>query len=133
MGGPVIVLDTHALLWWALDPKKLSGAARQAIKDMEERGGFVCSISFWELGHKIKKKELSIGIAIEEFARRIERSGTLEIVPVDTTLWLSSLALRWDHRDPADRVIVATALAKGVPLLTKDLTIRAFDGVKTLW
>lgn len=129
----MIALDTHALLWWALDPAQLSTRAAGILRRMEQEGGFVSSISMWELGLKIKHKQLDIGMAIEEFARRIERSGTLEIVAVDTTLWLMSLSLRWEHRDPADRVIVATALAKDVPLLTKDEAIRGFSGVKTVW
>jgi PIN domain nuclease of toxin-antitoxin system len=133
MARAVIALDTHALLWWALDPVQLSATARRKVKSMEESGGFVSAISFWELGLKIKRKQLNIGLSIEEFARRIERSGIVEVVPVDTTLWLSSLALRWEHRDPADRVIVATALARGVPLLTRDDAIRAFRGVDCIW
>lgn len=100
---------------------------------MEQSGGYVSAISFWELGLKIKRKQLSIGIGIEEFARRIERSGVLEVVSVDTTLWLASLALPWEHRDPADRIIVATALSKGVPLLSKDEVIRRFKKVETVW
>lgn len=129
----MIVLDTHALLWWALDPAQLSKRAASTLNRMEQEGGFVSSISLWELGVKIKKAQLDIGMPIEEFARRIDRSGTVEIVAVDTTLWLMSLALRWDHRDAADRVIVATALAKGVPLLTKDTAIGNFSGVKAIW
>jgi len=133
MGRHLIVLDTHALLWWALDPGQLSPRAATTLRRMEEVGGFASSISLWELGLKIKTKQLDIGMSIEEFARRIERSGTVEIVAVDTTLWLMSLALRWDHRDPADRVIVATALAKGIPLLTKDAAIGLFNGIETVW
>lgn len=129
----MIALDTHALLWWALDPAQLSSRAAGILRRMEQEGGFVSSISLWELGLKIKKQQLDIGMAIEEFARRIERSGTVEVVAVDTTLWLMSLSLRWNHRDPADRVIVATALAKGVPLLTADEAIRGFNGVTTVW
>jgi PIN domain nuclease of toxin-antitoxin system len=100
---------------------------------MEEQGGYVSAICFWELGQKVKKKQLWLGISVEEFAARIERSGTLEIIPVDTALWLASLALSWDHRDPADRVIVATAISRGVPLLTKDEVIRKFEGLRTVW
>jgi PIN domain nuclease of toxin-antitoxin system len=129
----VILLDTHALLWWALDPEQLSPRAEQELAQMERRDGYASSISIWELGVKIKRGTLDIGIGIEELARRLERSAVVELVPVDTTLWLRSLALDWHHRDPADRVIVATALSKGVPLLTKDEAIRAFGGIETIW
>jgi PIN domain nuclease of toxin-antitoxin system len=57
----------------------------------------------------------------------------VELLPVDTATWLRSLELPWDHRDPADRVIVATALLQGVPLLTADAMIRGFPGVTAIW
>jgi PIN domain nuclease of toxin-antitoxin system len=129
----VILLDTHALLWWALDPEQLSTPALQALAALDRQGGYASSISIWEIGVKIKNRKLDIGIGVDELARRLERSGAVELVPVDTTVWLRSLALDWSHRDPADRVIVATALLKGVPLLTKDEAIRSFHGIETIW
>lgn len=129
----MIVLDTHALLWWALDPDQLSPRATETLAAMERDGGYASSISIWELGTKVKRGKLELGISIEELVRRIERSAAVELVPVDTTIWLRSVALPWDHRDPADRVIVSTALAKGVPLLTKDDVIRSAGLVATIW
>jgi PIN domain nuclease of toxin-antitoxin system len=129
----VIVLDTHALLWWALDPDRLSDTAAATLAEMEKHGGFASSISVWELGIKVKRGKLELGIALEELVSRIERSAVVELVPVDTTIWLRSLALAWEHRDPADRVIVSTALLKGMPLLTRDATIRAAGVVDTVW
>jgi PIN domain nuclease of toxin-antitoxin system len=129
----VIVLDTHALLWWALDPDQLSETAVETLAQMETRGGYASSISIWELGVKVRRGKLDMGIAIEELVRRIERSAVVELVPVDTTIWLRSLALDWEHRDPADRVIVATAVLKRVPLLTKDDVIRSASVVATVW
>lgn len=129
----MIVLDTHALLWWALDPEKLSEPARARIEIMERDGGYASSISVWELGVKVQRGKLELPITVDDLVRRVERSGVVELVPVDAALWLRSVALAWDHRDPADRVIVATALTKGMPLLTKDEGIRAFAGVTTVW
>jgi PIN domain nuclease of toxin-antitoxin system len=129
----VICLDTHALLWWALDPEQLSAHAAEVLADMERRGGCVSSISIWELGVKVQRGKLELGMGIDELARRIKESACVELVPVDTTVWLKSLALPWDHRDPADRVIVATALLRGVPLLTKDAVMRGFAGVACVW
>lgn len=129
----MILLDTHALLWWALDPAQLSVKAAEVITEMEERGGFASAISIWELGVKVQRGKLAMGLGIEEFARRVEQSAVVELVPVDTTIWLRSLALPWAHRDPADRVIVATALLKDVSVLTKDAVMRGFDGVGCVW
>ena len=127
------MLDTHALLWWALDPERLSETATATLADMEKHGGFASAISIWELGIKVKRGKLELGIPIEELVRRIERTAAVELVPVDTNIWLRSLALEWEHRDPADRVIVSTALLKGVPLLTRDEVIREARVVATVW
>jgi PIN domain nuclease of toxin-antitoxin system len=100
---------------------------------MERHGGFASSISIWELGVKIQRGKLEIGISIDEFARRIRKSGIIELLAVTTATWLRSLELDWEHRDPADRVIVATALLQDVPLITADSEIRRFRGVSCVW
>lgn len=129
----MIVLDTHALLWWALDPERLSKKAAALLATMETAGGFASSISLWEIGVKAQRQKLALPLSVDELARRIERSGVVELLPVDTSIWLRSLALPWAHRDPADRVIVATAQSKGLPLLTKDEMIQAFPEVTCVW
>ena len=129
----MILLDTHVLLWWALDPDRLSDTATVTLEAMEDRGGYASSISIWELGIKVQRGQLELPITVDELARRIERGGVVELVPVDTTTWLRTLSLDWSHRDPADRVIVATALMKEVPVLTKDRVLHDFVGVECLW
>jgi len=47
-------------------------------------------------------------------------------VPIDTTLWVDSLALKWDHRDPADRLIVAFAKRKNLPIVSSDGELKKF-------
>lgn len=128
----MIVLDTHVLLWWALDPAQLSATASDIVVRMERERGYASAISIWELGTKVKRGKLELPISVFELARRIEQSA-VELVPVDTEIWLASIELAWEHRDPADRVIVATAVSKNVPLLTKDDTIRSAGLVETIW
>jgi PIN domain nuclease of toxin-antitoxin system len=57
----------------------------------------------------------------------------VELLSVDTTTWLRTCSLDWAHRDPADRVIVASALIRKVPVLTKDRTLHDFGGVECVW
>ncbi len=128
----MIVLDTHALLWWALDPDRLSQVAIARIREMERHGGFASAISIWEIGVKVQRGKLDLGISIEDFSSRIDKSAIV-LLAVDTATWLRSLELAWDHRDPADRVIVATALMQGVPLLTADGAIHRYGGVECIW
>lgn len=129
----MIVLDTHALLWWALDPERLSPRASDVVARMEQEGGFASSISIWELAVKCRNRKLSLPLSVDDLAARIVRGGVVELLPVDAAIWLKGAALDWEHRDPADRVIVATALLKGVPVLTKDDAIVAYPDVSTVW
>lgn len=129
----MIVLDTHALLWWALDPGKLSHAAAEICAQMERDGGFASAISIWELGVKIRNQKLDLGLSLQEFVRRIEQSAVVELVPVDAALWLRTATLEWSHRDPADRVIASTAIEKGLPVLTKDEAFHGFASLRAVW
>jgi PIN domain nuclease of toxin-antitoxin system len=129
----MILLDTHALLWWALDPDQLSEVARNRLAQMEVHGGYASAISIWEIAVKLKRGKLEMPITAEEFSRRIESSGVVELLAVDAATWLRSVALPWDHRDPADRVIVATAQARGLPLLSKDARLQAYLGAGCVW
>jgi PIN domain nuclease of toxin-antitoxin system len=133
MARNVIMLDTHALLWWALDPDKLSEHARALTCEMEQRGGFASSISIWELAIKVKRGKLELPLSVEELARRLERGAVVEVMPVDAGTWLRSVSLPWAHSDPADRVIVATALARGLAVLTQDAAMHEFSQVQCLW
>ena len=129
----MIILDTHALLWWALDPDKLSPTAKNTCEQMERDGGFASSISIWEIGVKVKNGKLDLGIPLAEFVRRLDASGVIELFPVETSTWVRTVLLDWEHRDPADRVIVSTAVEKGLPILTKDAALHSFAGVRCLW
>ncbi len=120
----VIVLDTSALVFWTLNRDRLSRTAAQAISDADRIA--LSSISIWEIGIKVKKEQLSIPISIQEFTDKLEQIDRLDILPVDVRTWIKNLELDWDHRDPADRTIVATASLHACPLVTSDSAIRAF-------
>lgn len=128
----MVVLDTCALLWWTLSPQNLSRNAQKVCTDIESHGNFVISsISLWEVGLKIKKKQLDLGIPIDVYCSLLRRMN-IEIVPVGVDLWLENLALKWDHKDPVDRTIVALAKMREMPLLTEDREIRRFYK-KSIW
>ena len=120
----VIVLDTSALVFWTLNRDRLSRTAAQTISDADRIA--LSSISIWEIGIKVKKEQLSIPISIQEFTDKLEQIDRLDILPVDVQTWIKNLELDWDHRDPADRTIVALASLHACPLVTSDSAIRAF-------
>ncbi len=125
-----MVLDTCSMFWWTMDPERLSSRAAREIKPSNHL--IVSSISIWEIGIKVKKGKLEIPISIDEYVTRLKRISVLEIVPVDEVIWLRNLQLEWDHRDPADRTIVATAEILGLPIVTPDRIIADYYP-RTIW
>jgi len=120
----LIVLDTAALLYWTLDPRQLSTVGVEAIESADHI--VISSISVWEIALKVKRGKLDIPISIAEYARRLQMIENLEILSVDVQTWLDNLELDWEHRDPADRTIVAIATRLGCPLITSDKLIADF-------
>ena len=126
----MIVLDTSALIFWTLDRARLSEAAAQAISSTDHIA--LSSISIWEIGIKVKRKRLFIPVSLQEFTDKLETINRVDILPVDVLTWIKNIELDWDHRDPADRTIVATASLHACPLVTSDSAIRAFYS-QTIW
>jgi PIN domain nuclease of toxin-antitoxin system len=122
-----VVLDTCALIWWSLDPQKLSPIAQETCQQMDkEKNGLVASISIWEIAIKIKNKRLDLGISLDTYVEALKQSDVIRIVAIDENLWLKSVGLEWNNRDPADRVIVALAKQYQASLVTADRFIADF-------
>ena len=122
-----IVLDTCALIWWSLDPDKLSQAAKEACKQMESlKNGFVPSMAIWEIAIKIKNQKLDLGVDLNEYVISLKKSSVIDIVPISEDVWLESVKLEWEHRDPVDRVVVALARINQASIITADKEIRDF-------
>ena len=126
----MIVLDTSALIFWTLDRARLSEAAAQTISSTDRIA--LSSISIWEIGIKVKRERLFIPVSLQEFTDKLETIDRVDILPVDVLTWIKNIELDWDHRDPADRTIVATASLHACPLVTSDSAIRAFYS-QTIW
>ncbi len=120
----MIVLDTSTLVYWTLDPERLSPIARRVIEASPDI--LISAISIWEIGIKVQKGKLGLPLSIREFASRLSQVQGVRLVPVSVEIWLLNLELPWEHRDPADRTIVATAQYFGCPLVTSDERILAF-------
>jgi PIN domain nuclease of toxin-antitoxin system len=131
----VIVLDTHALLWWASGNSDLSAAAAQAI-EAELNGGQirVSSISAWELAMLVARGRIALSMDIEEWLSVVSQIEAVSFMPVDNEIAVKSVELPGEfHKDPADRIIVATARKLATPLVTADDKIRGYPHVRTIW
>lgn len=127
-----VLLDTSALLYWTLRPEALPERARRAIADAAGDEVVVSAISLWEIGLKVQRGTLDLGVPFEAYVERVRRVDRLTLAPVDVRVWLRVLELPWEHRDPADRVIVATAEVLDVPVVTSDEAMRRYTD-RAIW
>jgi PIN domain nuclease of toxin-antitoxin system len=125
-----ILLDTSVLLYWTLDPARLSYSARQELDAADIR--LVLTVSLWEIALKASRSRLELPLETDVYRSRLERVQGLDIVPLDAETAVHGARLDWDHPDPVDRWIVACAHRLHVPLLTSDATIRAFSS-RAVW
>lgn len=131
----MILLDTHALIWWISDIYKIPPKARQVIRQEEKNSQIgISSISIWEICMLVKKGRLKLSIDLDLWLEKVESLPVLTFIPVDNYIAKTSVSLDSDNlKDPADRIITATALQSGLTLVTGDQKIRRSGLVKTLW
>jgi len=129
----LIVLDTHVLLWAVADSKKLSRAADAAIRRSRQADGVAISaITLWELASLVARGRIRDYGTVENSVNRLIEGVTIKPITPE----IASLAAQFpDHypRDPADRLIGATARAEGLALVTRDENIRKSPLLKTIW
>ncbi len=131
----MIVIDTHIWLWWISNPEKLTVNAAQAIDNAcRETSIIISSISAWEIALLSNRGRLKLSIDIQAWVRKTESLPFIQFIPVDNTIALRSVDMPGVfHPDPADRIITATAMTMGLPLVTKDEKILGYSHVKTIW
>jgi PIN domain nuclease of toxin-antitoxin system len=131
----MIVLDTHAWVWWVSNPEILSDAARQVIDDAVRRNGlYISTISAWEVAMLVEKGRLALALDVRDWISRSEALPFLTFVPLSTAIAVESVRLPgFPHADPADRIIVATALSLGARLVTKDEKLLQYGPARSLW
>ena len=132
----MIVLDTHAWIWYVDSPENLSAAAREAIDSARVAGGQanLSCISSWEVHMLVMKRWLDLSVPSDIWVSRCERLSFLRFHPVDNDIArLATLECGRMHGDPADRIITATALYLGAKLVTRDRKIHDSGLVDCIW
>ena len=131
----MIIMDTCAIVWDALDPAKLTNKAKKAINKADDDGAlFICDISLWEIAMLIKRKRIEIDETPANFLRLVLSSRSYSIVNISPEIAELSVTLDSEiNSDPADRIIVATSVLKQAPLVTADNNLRDARIVETIW
>jgi len=132
----VILLDTHALVWFVGAPQRIPPRSMRlintAIRDSDSIA--VSSISVWEIAMLVERGRLSLTMDAGVWIARVEALPFLTFIPVDNQIAFRSVRLEeFPNRDPADRIIVATALGHGATLVTADASLRRYRPIKTAW
>ncbi|MGA3213427.1 MAG: type II toxin-antitoxin system VapC family toxin [Terriglobales bacterium] len=130
----MLLLDTHVVAWIAMDRLKLSKRAQAAIDDSRRQGGglAIAGISLFELAHLVQRKRIEVDVSVEAFLQEVE--SRFVVIPMDAVIAARSVHFPAAYpNDPIDRIIGATALIQGLPLVTADRRIRESKVLKTIW
>ena len=126
-----VLLDSHTLLWWLADDKRLSKKARSAIAKSDATV-FVSAASVWEIAIKISLGKLDDPSgALHRFPLILRERGLTEL-PISAAHAVEAASLPRKHRDPFDRMLVAQSRVEGLPLVSDDPVLKQY-GARILW
>ncbi len=127
----MIVLDTHAWIWWASDPSRLGRRARASIESADRVG--VPSVCCFEVAAAASRGRISLDRDPLEWLEQALALPRAELLPLSPRIAVKATQLGAFHGDPADRLIVATAITESATLVTRDRHIRSYASVESVW
>jgi PIN domain nuclease of toxin-antitoxin system len=125
-----LLLDTHIVLWSAVEPDRLAGEARAAIED-GANDVFVSVVTAWEIAIKQSLGKLDLPRPAEQWLPEVLRKTGYDVADLGLSAAVGVRALPWHHRDPFDRLLIAHALENGFTIVTRDDAFGAY-GVPVL-
>jgi PIN domain nuclease of toxin-antitoxin system len=135
MGRPVLtLLDTHVVIWIAMNPAKISKNARIAMDEARhgDTGLAISDMTLLELARLSSTGQVRFNTTLEVFLSEVERRFV--VLPMNSRICVQAFNLPTAYpKDPADRIIGATALVEGLPLITADQAIRRSRALTTIW
>jgi PIN domain nuclease of toxin-antitoxin system len=131
----VILLDTHVLVWLVTDEERLSRPAASAIRRARAADGLaIADITIWELATLFARGVLRTHGTIENTVQKLVSRSGVQVKPITAEIAALAVQFAADYpKDPADRLIGATARAEGIALVTRDEKMRRSPLLKTIW
>ncbi|WP_422409939.1 MULTISPECIES: type II toxin-antitoxin system VapC family toxin [unclassified Endozoicomonas] len=130
----MIILDTHVLIFDAIAPERLSVKANKTLEAGREKGELACcDISLWEISMLSAKKRLTLPLDIGDFLKELISANSLSVIAISPEIAKLSNSSFFNHNDPADRLIGATAIHYQTYLVTCDSKLTEVKELKTLW
>jgi len=125
----MIILDSHALVWLDTGDELLGAQAIKTIDQaLADNALAVSAITFWEVAMLVNKGRLKLDITPDIWRKELIDRGLIELA-MDGNTGIKAADLQEFHGDPADRIIVATALSTGSSLITADKKILEWNGL----
>lgn len=129
----MILLDTHAWVWWVHGDSRLPSASRDILQERESAGLGVSVISCWEVAKLVEYGRLDLPVPIEDWMEQALGYPGIRLLPLTSRIAVEATRLPGEfHRDPADQLLVATARIEALPLATVDRKILAYSAVETI-
>ncbi|MBD2201191.1 type II toxin-antitoxin system VapC family toxin [Calothrix sp. FACHB-1219] len=125
------LLDTHTLIWWSIDPIKLSQQAKNLLDD-ENNNLFLSIISVWEIQIKLQIGKLTLKVPLSELIKDQQETNDLQLLPIELTHIYALSNLPNHHRDPFDRLLIAQATVEQIPIVSIDSVFDNYP-IQRLW
>jgi PIN domain nuclease of toxin-antitoxin system len=128
----MIILDTHAWIWWLTESPNLAAKAAEKIRDAESVG--IPVIACWELAMLVSKNRICLSMDVQIWIDLALQHPKIQLLPLTPEIAVIATRLPGDfHGDPADRLIVASCLVHKSVLISKDSKIQRWGYVKVIW
>ncbi len=126
-----VLLDTHTLVWALSEPERLSSRARATVAN-PATDAYVSMASAWELAILESLGHVRLGVSLDSIFSEGLAALRIRLLPIQLQHLVRLIALPRHHRDPFDRLLIATALAEKLTLVSTDREFKKY-GVVTLW
>jgi PIN domain nuclease of toxin-antitoxin system len=126
-----VLVDTHAVLWWLVDDRRLSRTARRILED-SAHARLISYASLWEIAIKMSLRKLAVrDLSFSQVLDQL-RSYEFQFLPVRLIDLERLDSLPWHHGDPFDRLLIAQSIEEGIPLMTSDGWAEDYP-LQTVW